>query len=264
MKLTIRSVAALDPDPKRDTYVWDDDLAGFGIRVKSSGVKSFMVQYRNRGGISRRVTLGKLGPLTPDQARKLEKERLAEVAKGGDPAEARAAARTAMTVRQLCHDYLAATEKGLVLGRRCLTQKAYTLNTDRGRIHRHILPLLVTRNVHDLTTPDIVKFMRDVTAGKTTADIKTGFRGRAIVEGGKGAAARTVGLLGGILSFALSEGLIALNPVRGVKRPADMRRKVRLSPEQYRTLGIALATAEAHRESWQLIAGVRLFALNGC
>lgn len=41
--------------------------------------------------------------------------------------------------------------------------------------------------------------MRDVIAGKTAADVKTGLRGRAIVEGGAGTAARTVGLLGGLL-----------------------------------------------------------------
>ena len=72
------------------------------------------------------------------------------------------------------------------------------------------------------------EYVMEVT-DKTKADIKTGFRGRAIVEGGAGTAARTVGLLGGIFSFAVSEGIVAANPVRGVRRPADNRRDIRLT-----------------------------------
>lgn len=105
--------------------------------------------------------------------------------------------------------------------------------------------------------------MRDVMAGKTAADVKIGFRGRAIVEGGAGTAARTVGLLGGIFSYAVSEGLRPDNPVRGVKRPADNKRDRRLSSENYRALGNALAEAEAEGENPAAVAAVRLLALTG-
>jgi integrase len=138
------------------------------------------------------------------------------------------------------------------------------LYVDRGRIERHILPLLGRRLVPDLKTPDIVRFMRDIAAGKTADDIKTGFRGRAIIKGGSGTAARTVGLLGGILSFAVSEGIIQANPARGVKRPADQRRKIRLTNEQYRSLGAALAEAETDSENLTAILCIRLLALTGC
>ncbi len=208
MKLTIRSINTIPVDSKRDVYVWDDELPGFGVRVKSSGVRSFMLQYRNASGISRRLTLGKLGVLTPEEARKLAKEKLALVAKGDDPAEARTEQRKAMTVTELCKSYLNAAEKGLILGKRGRPKKDSTLYVDKGRIERHILPLLGNKKVRDLTTPDITRFMRDIVTGKTAADIKTGFRGRSIVEGGAGTAARTVGLFGGILSFAVSEGVI--------------------------------------------------------
>jgi integrase len=264
MKLTKRVLDAIRPGRTIDQFIWDDELPGFGVRVKPSGVRSFVVQYRNSGGTSRRMTIAKYGVLTPDDARKLAKQTLAEVARGGDPLDNRAQERKAMTMRQLCRAYLDAAEKGLILGKRMRPKKATTLATDRGRIERHILPLLGSRRVRDLTTPDIVRFMRDVTAGKTAADIKTGFRGRAIVEGGAGTASRTVGLLGGILSFAITEGLVQINPVRGVKRPADNRREIRLTADQYSALGNALAQAEAEGENPSATMGIRLLALTGC
>jgi integrase len=264
MKFTKRAITFLRPDPSRDLYVWDDALPGFGLRIKPTGVRSFMVQYRNSAGVSRRVTVGRFGVLTVDEGRKLGKRMLADVTKGGDPAAQRSEDRRAMTVRQLCQSYLDAAGKGLVLGKRGQPKKASTLYIDRGRITRHILPLLGNRPVRELTTPDLVRFMRSVAAGSTAADVKTGLRGRAIVKGGRGTAARTLGLLGGILSFAVTEGVITSNPARGIKRPADQRREVRLSLEQYRALGKALATALADGENPTAVLAIKLLALTGC
>jgi integrase len=167
-------------------------------------------------------------------------------------------------VRQLCQAYLDAAANGLVLGKRGQPKKASTLYVDRGRITRHILPLLGNRPVRELTTPDIARFMRSVATGITAANVKTGFRGRAIVKGGRGTAARTVGLLGGILSFAVTEGVITTNPARGIKRPADQRREVRLSLEQYRALGKGLAIALTDGENPTAILAIKLLALTGC
>jgi integrase len=118
--------------------------------------------------------------------------------------------------------------------------------------------------VRDLTPPDINRFMRSVAAGKTADDVKTGIRGRAIIKGGKGTGTRTVGLLGGILSFAVSEGVISVNPARGIKRPADQRREVRLSLDQYALLGHLLEAAQARGEKAEAILGIKLLALIGC
>jgi integrase len=264
VKLTKRAIDELVPLQNRDLYVWDDDVAGFGLRMKPTGVRSFMVQYRNGSGVSRRITLGKFGVLTADEARKLAKAKLAEAARGDDPAEKRSEFRMAMTVRQLCRSYLEAAAKGLITGKRGRPKKPSTLYVDRGRVERHILPLLGNRPVRDLKTPDIIRFMRDIASGKTADDIKTGFRGRAIVEGGAGTASRTIGLLGGILSFAVSEGIIPANPARGVKRPADKRREIRLTEDQYRVLGKALSDAASRGENPAAVLAVRLLALSGC
>jgi hypothetical protein len=113
LKLSKRSVADIVPDPTRDIYAWDNELRGFGLRVKRTGVRSFIIQYRNSGGVSRRLTIGKSGVLTVDEARTLAKRALADVIKGGDPAASRSEDRRAITVRQLCQSYLGAAEKRL-------------------------------------------------------------------------------------------------------------------------------------------------------
>lgn len=77
------------------------------MRVKPSSVKSFCIQYYNAQGRSRRVTLGKYGRMTLDQARKTAREKLSEVDRGNDPAEERIAARGAPTVAQLASRYMA-------------------------------------------------------------------------------------------------------------------------------------------------------------
>ncbi|HYD32103.1 MAG TPA: tyrosine-type recombinase/integrase [Azospirillaceae bacterium] len=265
-KLTKRIVDAATPDPSgRQSILWDAEVKGFGLRVTPAGVKSYILNYRTADGRERRITIGKHGsPWTCDEARGRAVELLREIAAGNDPLDDKAAAKAAMTVKELCKLYLDAADKGMVMGKGGRAKKESTLYIDRGRIDRHIIPLLGSRKVKDLTTPDINRFMRDVTAGKTAVVEKTKARGKAVVEGGAGTASRTVGLLGGILSFAVSEGIIATNPARGVKRPADNRRDVRMSPEDYQKLGEALKAAEEEAEAPQAVAAVWLLALTGC
>ena len=83
------------------------------------------------------------------------------------------------------------------------------------------MPLLGSQRVRDLAQADINRFIRDVADGKTAVVEKTAnLRGKAVVTGGPSTAARTAGLLGGILSFAVTEGIRADNPARGVRSPA--------------------------------------------
>ncbi|GJD64424.1 Arm DNA-binding domain-containing protein [Methylobacterium frigidaeris] len=148
-KITKRAVEAAEPNG-RDYFLWCDELPGFGVRIFASGRRSYLIQYR-AGGRSRRVTIGLHGALTADEARREAKALLGQVARGEDPAEERVTRRAAMTVADLCTAYVTAAEAGLIMGKGGQAKKDSTLYVDRGRIERHIKPLLGKRLVagHD-------------------------------------------------------------------------------------------------------------------
>jgi integrase len=263
MKLTKRAIDALKTDGL-DFVHWDDELRGFGLRIKQSGLKSFLIQFRNVQGHSRRLTVGQYGRMTPEEARREARRLLSDVERGLDPAEQRLQQRNAITVGDLCREYLAAAEAGFVIGRKGLPKKASTLEIDRGRIARHIVPLIGKKPLKDLASADVRRFLEAVASGRTAAVVRTKPRGLARVTGGATAAVRAVGLLGGVLTYAREVGYIEHNPAHGIRKPADKRRSFRLAPEGYRALGEVLEAAELNGEHWQAIAAVRLIALTGC
>jgi len=263
MKLTKRTIDTINADTT-ERVLWDDELRGFGLRVKPTGRKSFLIQYRNRQGRSRRLTVGSYGRLTPDEARREAKRLLGDVDRGQDPAEQRSDERKAITVADLCEEYLGKAENGLIIGRKGLPKKASTLEIDRGRVARHILPLLGKKPLKDLTSADVKRFLEAVISGKTATTVKTKARGLARVTGGATAAVRAMGLLGGMLTYAKENGYIEHNPAHGIRKPSDNRRSFRLAAEGYRSLGTALEAAERRGEHWQAITSIRLIALTGC
>ena len=256
-KLTKRFVDALRPDPNRDVFKWDAGdgaLKGFGIRVKPSGVASYFVQYRNKEGRTRRLVLGRVGELTPDEARHFATDKLKEARKGGDPSAERHAARAAITLSELCELYVAYAEGRI---------KASTLAMDRSRIECHVKPLIGRRTVGALTRRDIERFQSDVAAGKTAKPRKEKGRGGK-GSGGRGVAARTVGMLGTILEFAKRHGMIVDNPARGVRRFPDNKRRRFLSLDELSALGAAMRRATADAENRTGVAAIQALLLTGC
>jgi hypothetical protein len=174
-QITKRAVDALKPGE----LLKDGKVAGFACRCLPSGLKVYVLRYRAVGR-QRWFTIGKHGsPWTPETARKEALKLLGRVVHGEDPVAKRIALKGAETVRELCEIYLKAAEAGQLLTKAKQPKKLSTLATDRGRIHRHIVPLLGRHRVHNVTRADIEGFLHDVAAGKTKADVKTKPRGRA-------------------------------------------------------------------------------------
>lgn len=262
-KLSKKMVDAAGSHDK-DYVIWDDDLPGFGLRVFRSGKRSYVLQYRSLGR-SRRYTIGLHGVWTPETARQEARIQLGRIAKGDNPAEERQLDRKAITIKELCDLYRADLDAGLILGKGGRPKKASTIYTDLGRMKRHIVPLVGNRRVKDFTKADANRLLKDVMAGKTRVVEKSGkLRGKSIVRGGAGTASRTIGLLGGIMTYAIEAGIIDTNPAHGIRKPKDNVRQRRLSEAEYRTLGRILADAERLDTYETFAMVVRQIALTGC
>jgi integrase len=257
-KITKRAVDALRPDRNgKDIFHWDAGdgaLKGFGIRLKPSGTAAYLVQYRNKEGRTRRLVIGKVGTLTPDEARTLASDALRAVAKGGDPSAERHAVRRALTVSELCDLYVAGS-KGRI--------KASTWVSDVSRIETHVKPLIGRFTVRSLTTADIERMKADIIAGKTARPRKAEGRG-GVATGGAGVAARTLGMMVTILEYARkSLKLIKENPARGVTKPPDRKQRRFLTVEEMAKLGKAIRETEANGGNATALAATRLLLLTG-
>jgi integrase len=260
-RIGLREVRALRPGE----MLWDTAVVGFGVRRQRGEAVSYVVFYRTAEGRQRWFTIGRHGsPWTPDAAREEALRLLGEVAAGRDPAADRRAKRSAasLTVADLCDRYLADAEAGRLLTRG-RAKKPSTLYVDRGRVARHVVPLLGHLPVAAVTRQDVEAFMHAVAEGATRGRTKTRPRGVAVVRGGRGTASRTVGLLGAIMAYATGRGGRRDNPVHGVARHADGRRRRRLSEEEYARLGAGLLAAEDAGVWPPAVAAARFMALTG-
>ena len=95
MRLTDKTVRTMTcPAGMTERSFWDSEVHGFGLRVRASGVRSWLVQYA-RHGKTKKITLGGPDIVTVGAARAKAREIMAAVRLGGDPAKDKAAAREA-------------------------------------------------------------------------------------------------------------------------------------------------------------------------
>jgi len=238
----------------KEYLVQDDIIPGFALRVYPSGTKSYVFQYRFQGR-TKKVAIGKHGPMSPHKARQKAVELWNQVNDGEDPSGDRFKISDEITISKLCDLYLL---------NGCSHKKQSTLATDKGRIERHIKPLLGNMVASAVATDDVNTFMNDIISGKTAIDEKTKPRGRARVTGGKGTASRTVGLLGGIFTFAIQKGVRTDNPVRLVKKPKDKKRQRFLSEGELKRLFVFLNAPSDLNLNPNVVPVLKLLLLTGC
>ncbi len=220
-----------------DYVVWDVELPGFGVRVKPSGAKSYVVQYRNRKtGASRRKTIGQHGPLlTFHQARERGRIILADALKGNDPVADDRAFRTAPTMRELAADYL---EQHALPKKR-----ARSVENDRSMIDRIILPRLGSKKVNAVQSRDIHAL-------------------HVAMKGTPFQANRVLALTSKMFSLAIKWGWRSDNPVKGIERYHEERRERWLSDDELGRLLKSLSTHPNQRAAnavrFQLLTGARI------
>ena len=227
-RITKRVVDCISPTD-RDHVVWDADLPGFGVRVRPFGSKSYLVQYRagsGRQAQQRRLTLGPVGKLTPEEARSLARRAIGAVANGEDPAKTRAVERKTLTISELTDRFM---KEHVELKRKTATAVAY-----RVIARMHVKPHLGTVKVENVSRADVARV-------------------HLAMKSIPGQANRLLAFLSSMYGFAGRRGLVPenFNPARGVEKFPEQRKERFLTPEELDRLGAALREAETVGIAWE-------------
>jgi integrase len=220
-RITKRLVDSLKPIGA-ERFVWDNTLIGFGVRIQPTGAKSYVVKYRagsGRGAPTRRVTLGTVGTLTPDEGRALARKMLGAVAHGSDPAAVKAAERRASTLRELAEIFLAEHVEA--------KRKPSTATHYRSLLEKDVLPELGSRKAEQVTPSDLAK-------------LHARMRNRPYQ------ANRMLEVVGSLYSFAGKRKVfpIGFNPARGIEQYPEKGRERFLTWDELARLGDAIREAE--------------------
>lgn len=146
--LTKRIIDTAEPAAK-DTHLWDAKLRGFGLRIHPSGTKTFILKKRTAAGRQVKVTIGRFGELTVDQARDRAIELTTDLIKGNDPAAAKRDARRIPRFDEFARRYLS---------EHCEVQnKPSTLRNNRSAIETILIPRFGAKPVTEITNDDVLK-----------------------------------------------------------------------------------------------------------
>jgi len=238
-KITKKSVDALIANVKASgtaAFLWDSELAGFGAKV-TAGACSYVIQYRlgGRDSPTRRLTLGKHGVLTPDEARRAAKEKLGDVARGADVAQTKKASReklSGLTFAEAAQRFLDMNNDG---------QERY-IRTKRAR-------LLGSDDIKPIAGKPISLITRaDVAAVIDAATIRS-----------PSAALVLHSHLRTVFAWALSRSLIEADPSSGVPAPAKPKARDRvLSDEEIKAFWQA-----ASELNWPFSSVFKVLLLTG-
>jgi integrase len=239
IRITKREVDAAHPPATGEVKLWDCEMKGFGLRVRAGGTKSYILQYRNAEGRTRRLTVGLCGRLTPEEARRMARQMLAAVDRGEDPMQDLQDGRRAPTVAEFAVQYMELHARP--------KKKPRSVEKDEALLRLYILPAIGSRKLAAITAADVARLHRDLGGHPVQAN-------------------RVVALLSKMCSLAevWDMRLRGSNPCRGLRRYAERRHERFLSYSEFSRLGETLAAVEAEgRELPSVILAIRLLALTG-
>jgi integrase len=214
---------------QREYAIWDAQMPGFGVRVRPTGSKSYVVVYRagtGRGAPVRRYTIASVGKITPEDARTRAKSILGQVAHGHDPAGEKTAERGALTISELADRFMAehVEEK----------RKPGT-----AAFYRHVLNKIKS----ELGATKADKLTRASVARLHSKLRKTPFQ-----------ANRVLAAIGSMYGFAERVGVVSesMNPARRIEKFKEHRRERFLTGEELQRLGLAIREAETKGIPWDV------------
>jgi integrase len=211
MKLTATAVKTAQIERgKSEAIFFDDEIPGFGLRLREGGSRSFIFQYK-QGAKHRRMALGVASPDTLGGARKAAAKLHARVRLGEDPASDKAEARA-----KAAHTFLAATQEYLGGKREQLRPRTYP------DLERHLLKH--SKTLHEL---QLTKISRADIATVITAVSK---------NSGAVTANRVRTSLSGFFTWAMQQGVADTNPVIGTMRNEEQSRDRVLTPAELRLI----------------------------
>ncbi len=233
LRLTKRIVERLKADGK-DAIFWDADLAGFGVRVHTTGRKLYIVQSRGPAGL-KRVTLGRVGTETVDARRREAAAVIDRIKRGEDPTPAPEPTVADLAERCLKNHVEVRCKPG--------TAKSYRL-----ALKNHILPALGNKALRDVQPEDVAVLQHALRGTPSAANLAVWVLSRMFV-----------------LAEAWEMAPPGRNPCRHVRYYRETSRERFLTPEEFRRLGTALKRLEAGGSMMpSAIAAIRLLMLTGC
>ena len=235
-----RTVDALKVE--KDTLFWDSELAGFGVRVHPTGRKVYVVQTRADGKAAKRVTIGRHGVITAEEARRRAALVISRIKAGEDPVPEPLAVKLAEgpTVGELAERYL---DEHVAVRCKPKTGALYRLV-----IEKHIMSRLGRRPALAVGHKEVTELHHALSAKPVMAN-------------------HVVDVLSRIYNLAEDGGRIPemSNPCRSVAKNRERRRERFLTDEEFRRLGRVLDEAESCKGvSVHAVAAIRLLLLTGC
>jgi integrase len=232
MRLTATTIRTLTlPPNKSDHIFFDADLPGFGLRLRATGGRNWVVQYAIAGR-TRRMALGSTAAVDPGRAREAAKDILARVRLGGDPANEKhhARARAEETFGALLKPFLLRQQSRLKP--HSLQQAEYGL----------------TKLCRDLHALPITALDRRTIAARLTAIATTN---------GPATANRTRSTLSAFCTWCAKEGYLDANPTSFTNKAIENGPRDRLLSDA------ELATIWSALRDHEFGVVVKLLALTG-